>query len=325
MREPGDAGDLLARDREHHDAVGLVLAGLLVLRIGGQRRLAVGTCRQQPDAVDAAVERHGGEESGNGGGAVDPHRLGRHGHQRVAGEELEDPVDVDRLPRVLEAPHHARLGLGRRGRVHARERPLLPLAPEPLAGSLQRAVDGRDAVVEELGHLARRPVEDVAQHENRTLPGWKQLHGGHERQTDCLARLRARRRLGAGGHQRLRVGLEVRVDRHGIAALALFDHAQAHVGGDAVQPCGDRRARLEPSDPAPGPQQRLLQRVVGIVQRPKEAVAVGVQRRPVRRCQLDERPLVTLTGGAEEIAVIDGHAYDGGTGGGPPSSVHDDA
>jgi hypothetical protein len=34
---------------------------------------------------------------------------------------------------------------------------------------------------------------------------------------------------------------------------------------------------------------------------------VGVQRRPVRRRQLDERPLVARTGGDDQIAVVDCH------------------
>jgi hypothetical protein len=63
----------------------------------------------------------------------------------------------------------------------------------------------------------------------------------------------------------------------------------------------------------------------------QQPVAVRVQRRPVRRGQLDERPLVAAPRGSDEASVVEvsrrrrGHrATDAGIGGGPPSSVHGD-
>jgi hypothetical protein len=52
---------------------------------------------------------------------------------------------------------------------------------------LQRAVDRRHAQVEDLGHLARGPLEHVAQDQRRPLAGGEQLDHGEERQLDGLA------------------------------------------------------------------------------------------------------------------------------------------
>ena len=75
------------------------------------------------------------------------------------------------------------------GACGAREAALVTLALEAVAAALQRAVDGGDAVVEEIGDLAGRPAEDVAQHDRHALLGRQQLHRGHEGEPDPLALL----------------------------------------------------------------------------------------------------------------------------------------
>jgi hypothetical protein len=55
------------------------------------------------------------------------------------------------------------------------------------------------------------------------------------------------------------------------------DLGQTRVRGDRVQPRSQRAATLETSQPAPRPQQRLLQRIVGVEDRTEHPVAVGVK------------------------------------------------
>ena len=90
------------------------------------------------------------------------------------------------------------------------------------------------------------------------------------------------------------------VDVGCVSALALLDQPQADVGCDPVQPGSERRIRLEAIDAAPGAQHRLLERVVGVVQRAEHAVAVQMQRLAVRRGQLHERLLVTRAGAGQQ-------------------------
>jgi hypothetical protein len=209
--------------------------------------------------------------------------------------------------------------------VRPRERPLLTLLCERPAGALQRAVDGRHGVVEQVGDLARRPVEYVTQHEHGALLGRQHLHRGNERQADCLPRLGDIVRLRRGAAQRaVGVRLEVGVDGRG-RATALLDHAQAHVGRDPVEPRGERRARLEAADAAPRPQKRLLQCVVGVVDRAEHAIAVDVQRGAVGCRQIHEGALLAGAGRGHDGVMVRRRRHEAGTGGGPPSCVHGEA
>ncbi len=79
---------------------------------------------------------------------------------------------------------------------------------------------------------------------------------------------------------------------------------EADVGRDLVQPRPERPAVIEPWQSAPDPQQGILERVVGIVHRPEQPVAVRMQFGPVKLDQpaegvtlaaagaLDQRPLI---------------------------------
>ena len=66
------------------------------------------------------------------------------------------------------------------------------------------------------------------------------------------------------------------------------------------------RSELRPSNramPLPGAQQRLLERVLGVVDRAEHAVAVGVQLAAVRLDQAPEGVLVAARGGREQLAL----------------------
>src|SRR5438270_12759578 len=70
------------------------------------------------------------------------------------------------------------------------------------------------------------------------------------------------------------------------------DRGEADVRGDGVQPGGELRARLVALGAFPGAQHRLLERVVGVVERAEHPVAVEVERAAVWFDQERERLLV---------------------------------
>ena len=81
------------------------------------------------------------------------------------------------------------------------------------------------------------------------------------------------------------------------------DRLEAHVRRDPVEPGAERAAALEPCEAAPGPQERILERVLGIVQRAEHAIAVGLQRRPMRPDQQAVRALVPPLRGLEQRSL----------------------
>src|SRR6266516_2330986 len=70
------------------------------------------------------------------------------------------------------------------------------------------------------------------------------------------------------------------------------DRGEADVRGDCVQPGAELRARLVAVGAFPGAQHRLLERVVGVVERAEHPVAVEVERAAVWFDQERERLLV---------------------------------
>ena len=131
-----------------------------------------------------------------------------------------------------------------------------------------------------------------------------------ERQLDALPQLIGGLRI------RIRLDVELAFDRRGqLADLAhrrvvverdqafrpLLDQLEAGVRGDPVQPGTHRTASLEPRQPPPGADERLLQGVLGVVHRAKHAVAVRVQLAAVRRDEPVERALVVAAGGFEQV------------------------
>ena len=91
-----DPIDSRAADREHHDAVCVEHILTVFVGVGGERGLAVGASRYEPDPVEPAVEWGGREEAADLSAALEPLLLGRHREERVVGEQRDDPVEVDR-------------------------------------------------------------------------------------------------------------------------------------------------------------------------------------------------------------------------------------
>lgn len=59
------------------------------------------------------------------------------------------------------------------------------------------------------------------------------------------------------------------------------EHVEGAVGGDRVEPRANRGSLLEAGEPTPGREQRLLERVLGVLDRAEDPIAVGMQARPV--------------------------------------------
>src|SRR5262249_50698457 len=69
-------------------------------------------------------------------------------------------------------------------------------------------------------------------------------------------------------------------------------HVQAPAGGDTVEPGAQRRTTLEARESLPRGHQRLLQRVLGVLCRAEDPIAVNVQLPPLRGNELAKRLLV---------------------------------
>src|SRR6185437_1937292 len=92
-----------------------------------------------------------------------------------------------------------------------------------------------------------------------------------------------------------------------------FDRVQRRVGRDPVEPRAQRASPFEARQTPPGPQQRVLQGVLGVVNGAEHAIAVGVQRAAVGLDEAAIGLLVAAAGGVEEVAL---ERADGGGGGG---------
>jgi len=176
------------------------------------------------------------------------------------------------------------LGSGRRWSIVAR-------AP-------QRAVDRRLCGRERLCGLPGGEAEDIAQNQGGALAARQVLQRRDERQLQRLASFVARLgpRGAVGDAERLvRVGLDPHPRGQAPGALAQLlpgwrtvvdrqhplgtarNRVNADVGRDPVQPGAHRASTAEARIRPPGPKQRLLERVVGVIRRAEHPVAVRVQ------------------------------------------------
>src|SRR5712691_7910176 len=80
------------------------------------------------------------------------------------------------------------------------------------------------------------------------------------------------------------------------------DRGEADVRGDCGQPGGELGARLVAVGALPRAQHRLLERVVGVVERAEHPVAMEVERSPVWLDQERERLLVHRLRDATRLA-----------------------
>jgi hypothetical protein len=179
-----------------------------------------------------------------------------------------------------------------------------------VARALQRALDRGLAAVEHVRHLGGVEAEHVAQHQHGALARREVLECRDERQRYRLAGLVAR--LGRGRavrhafEQHVRVGLQP--DRLGPAgglgwlehrihlarpARAVAQRVQAPVRRYAVEPGAQRGSALVALESAPGRQERLLQQILGVLERAEDAVAVQLELLSVGIGELAEGVLVS--------------------------------
>jgi hypothetical protein len=170
-------------------------------------------------------------------------------------------------------------------------------------GTLQGALHRLGGDVQHRGHLVGAEIQDVAQDEHRDLPGREGLQGGDEGQGDRLAALVTRLRVEQGVREGLQPDDLAEAARLGrldaghvplpLPAPALgAARVQAAVGRDPVQPRPRRGPLGETGEALPCGQHRVLQSVLGVLQRPEHPVAVHPQLTPVRLGQLPERVAV---------------------------------
>ena len=198
--------------------------------------------------------------------------------QRVDVVALEG-VDVAREQLALARVHR------RRGVGGSTSRSL-----ERGARPLQRAVDRRDARVEQLGDLGWPSSAGPRRGSARRAGGRQVLERGHEREADRLARLRDLGGIALGADElvgdrldpgRLGQRVQVRLDRARCAGPRSIgrarrsrplEHVEADVGGDPVQPRAqrgaaleavERRARRAATSPARRPRPRTASRACG--------------------------------------------------------------
>src|SRR3954451_19390315 len=168
--EPGDGGDPVPLEGEHHQAVRTTDPGLGVGEIAAEGRLAIGPRGGEPERSTA----QGGtivEEARDRRVALILEGLGRHGEPGVVGEERDDLVRVAALDCVGEATDQLALARGAR-----HWRALAVAYPKPAlerpSRALERTLDRGLARLEHVRDLRRSKSEHVAQHQNCSLPRW---------------------------------------------------------------------------------------------------------------------------------------------------------
>src|SRR5215831_5059724 len=186
----------------------------------------------------------------------------------IVGEQGDYRVNVPGLvgPRETfdDLPFDGRAG--HRGRICTRWKPPVQVR----ARMLERAGDRILRRVEHARDLPGAEPENVAQDQDRPLPGRQELQGGDEGERDRLSRLiprlRARRRFGELLQQHVGIRLEPNHlagggrlrqpgrgrGRHGGPPPRRPQGAEATVGGDPKQPRPHRRPCLKASDAMPG-------------------------------------------------------------------------
>ena len=266
-------------------AKGVTTPGVCLVR--PEPDASVGLDRHQPRVLAAGPLAD--VPLGDVGGALEPQRERRHRELGVGTDERHERLDVVRLER-LDVPAEQRLLLG-----------IDPGGVDGLgidlghggSGPLERAVDRGDRGVQQFGDLDRLPTQHLPQDQHGALAGRQVLERGDEGQADRLAGLgelggvRDRRKhpgigdglnpgvLGQhGAERRSRAGRSFELHRPG-PPLSAPEHVEAHVGGDPVQPRPDRGPSLERVVGPPGPNHRLLHRVLGVEAGAEHAVAVA--------------------------------------------------
>ena len=183
---------------------------------------------------------------------------------------------------------------------------------------------------EQLRGLPRRPGHGVAQDQHRPLPRGQVLDGGEVCQLDRLARLDDDRRLVVRWRRHLQQPVRVRLEprqvdrRREVGVQDLFrrpdigrhdslrttrQRVEARIRRDAVEPGPEQRASLERGTRLPCLEVRVLDEVVGVVDRAEHPVAMDVELAAVPLAQRGEGIAIAAAGRGH------GRRFLGGLGG----------
>jgi hypothetical protein len=119
-------------------------------------------------------------------------------------------------------------------------------------------------------------VSSLSSNAASRMAGRSSLTSGQPRRPGVTLILRSCRldeRLAVSVPRRARRAVVHRKD----ALAPAGDHVQAGIRRNLVEPGAKRASAAEPGQPAPGTQESLLQRVLGVVKRPEHPVAVRVK------------------------------------------------
>src|SRR5215813_3537102 len=287
----------------------------LVGRKGG---LPVAPAGPQLHAVWAGRGEYGGfDECRDGRAAIEPCGQRRHGEPNVLGDQLDERIDVGQLPGAdvpFQQLLHARVA-DRRLRGGG--------GPHSFPGARQQAVHRRGADGERLADLGVAEAKHVVEQQGRTLSWCQALQGSDKGEADLLPAddfvLRAHRSREVAIADRLHPG-QLRLGRcerrtgpgrravtgRVTACLAGPQRVEADIRGDPVEPCGKGPRPVVCAEPAPGPLQRVLNRVLGVGARPKHAVAVAKDSPLLRPGQGGKRRLIPGGRPGEQIRRLSG-------------------
>jgi hypothetical protein len=81
------------------------------------------------------------------------------------------------------------------------------------------------------------------------------------------------------------------------------DRVQAGVGSDPVEPRSQRASALHAGETLPGPQECVLEGILGVVKRAQHPVAVGLELPLVRLDEVAKRVLVAVPGDVEQLLL----------------------
>src|SRR5215218_6699785 len=95
----------------------------------------------------------------------------------------------------------------------------------------------------------------------------------------------------------------------GRASAGRAARVEAPVGGDPVEPGAQRGPSLKRSEALPGGQQRVLERVLGVLEGSEHPVAVHLQLPPVRLGQLSERVAVPGPRPCDQVGCHSPHRH----------------
>lgn len=185
-------------DGQDHDAVGGHSGSLIVLDVCGDGRLAVGADWHKRDPVQAPCGRHGSQELPDRVAAPVGGGQRRHGQQRVLPQEGQQGSDVAGVPcrhvPVEQPPFRVRVETAR-----CQDRPpSSAVVVQSGSGSVEEAVHSGDGGVEDVRGLGGGEPQDVAEQEDRPLPGGQELDSRQKGEVHTLGQVK--------GHPRARFG-----------------------------------------------------------------------------------------------------------------------